>query len=88
MTANVLRLRADQPEPTGRRFDLAALIVDTDYSYAGVLSRPDDLDEEGLAVLVDDVMGAIAALDMVDALRQALRLCVPGVLRAAHPDTT
>lgn len=63
-------------------FDLRHLIVDTDYSYAGVLSDPDTLAGEELEIEVDDVLRGIPAAEIITALKQALTIAIPVVIAA------
>jgi len=69
-------------EQAGQPFNLADLIVRTEYSYAGMLGDPDTMAADEIDCLTADVLAAIPATEILAALKQALRHAVPAVLKA------
>jgi hypothetical protein len=67
-------------------FNLADLIIRNEYSYAGAIGDAGSLDPEMIDISVDDVMKAIPADQLAEALRQALRVAIPAAICAHHEE--
>ncbi|HEV2782055.1 MAG TPA: hypothetical protein VGX25_21910 [Actinophytocola sp.] len=85
LTAYVTRVLEEREhvQRQNEPFNLAELIVRTEYSYAGVLGDPAAMDDDQLDMLTGDVIAQLTANDLMTALRQALRLASPVVLQQA-----